>query len=257
MAQGRQIQHHGEAIVLRTWLFLEADLLVSIFTREQGKVKGVARHAMKSRRRFGGALEPATHVLAHYTERPRQDLVRLDQFEIQWSPLRSPVAPLRLAAMQLVTEVLDEAMPELAPEDNIFRLALTVLRALEGGEVWLPVTYFTLWMNRLLGRMPDLGHCSLCGRSFAEPSLRGRAVFWSPVADGVTCEDDRRAQSYPLSAASVAEANRIFRAPLAELLAEPWPATRARDLRTFAIAILERHLEHRLRSAATISAHLS
>ena len=32
---------------------------------------------MKSRRRFGGALEPATHVLAHYTERPKQELVRL------------------------------------------------------------------------------------------------------------------------------------------------------------------------------------
>ena len=70
MAEGRLIQHHGEAIVLRTWPFHEADLLVSLFTRDQGRVKGVARHAMKSRKRFGGALEPATQVLAHYTERP-------------------------------------------------------------------------------------------------------------------------------------------------------------------------------------------
>ena len=46
---------------------------------------------MKSRKRFGGALEPATQVRAHYTERPRQDLVRLDQFEILWSPLTAPV----------------------------------------------------------------------------------------------------------------------------------------------------------------------
>ena len=84
MAEGRLIQHHGEAIVLRTWPFHEADLLVSLFTRDQGRVKGVARHAMKSRKRFGGALEPATQVLAHYTERPGQELVRLDQFEILW-----------------------------------------------------------------------------------------------------------------------------------------------------------------------------
>ena len=80
MAEGRLIPHHGEAIVLRTWPFHEADLLISFFTRDQGRVKGVARHAMKSRRRFGGALEPATHVRAHYTERPRQELVRLDNF---------------------------------------------------------------------------------------------------------------------------------------------------------------------------------
>ena len=84
MSEGRQITHQGEAIVLRTWPFHEADLLVSLFTRDQGKVKGVARHAMKSRKRFGGALEPGTQVRAHYTERPRQDLVRLDQFEILW-----------------------------------------------------------------------------------------------------------------------------------------------------------------------------
>src|SRR6201995_465747 len=108
MPEGRVIPHHGEAIVLRTWPFHEADLLVSLFTREQGKVKGVARHAMRSRRRFGGALEPATHVRASYAERPRQDLVRLDSFEILWSPLSDAVDYVRTAALQLVVEVLDE-----------------------------------------------------------------------------------------------------------------------------------------------------
>src|ERR1700685_151364 len=105
--QGRQIPHHGEAIVLRTWPFHEADLLVSLFTRDQGKVRGVARHAMKSRRRFGGALEPATYVRAHYTERPRQELMRLDSFEILWSPLTAPIDLERTAGLQLVVEVLE------------------------------------------------------------------------------------------------------------------------------------------------------
>src|ERR1700759_4297517 len=180
MPEGRVIPHHGEAIVLRTWPFHEADLLVSLFTREQGKVKGVARHAMRSRKRFGGALEPATHVRAHYTERPRQELVRHDSFEILWSPLAAPVDWLRTAGLQLVVEVLEEAMPELAPEDNIFRLSLTVLTAMEAGRVWLPVTYFCLWMNRLMGWMPELGHCVVCGLD-----LRGQTVWWSPAGDGV------------------------------------------------------------------------
>ena len=265
MPEGRQIPHHGEAIVLRTWPFHEADLLVSLFTRDQGKVKGVARHAMKSRRRFGGALEPATHVRAHYTERPRQELVRLDSFEILWSPLTAPVDPLRLAALQLVTEVLEEAMPDLAPEDAIFRLALTTLTAMQPSwpwtlgpgplalgpgpsPVWLPVTYFCLWMNRLMGWMPDLSHCGACGLD-----LRGETVYWSPTADGVTCRDDRRPGSRPLTAASVAESYRIARTSLPELATEPWPPTRSADLRAFAIAVLERHLERRLRSAASLT----
>jgi DNA repair protein RecO (recombination protein O) len=248
MPEGRQIQHHGEAIVLRTWPFHEADLLVSLFTRDQGKVKGVARHASKSRRRFGGALEPATQVRAHYTERPKQDLVRLDLFEILWSPLTAPIETLRLAGLQLVTEVLEEAMPDQAPEDNIYRLAVTVLTSLRSENVWLPTLYFCLWMNRLMGWMPELGHCAACGLD-----LRGQTVYWSPTADGATCYDDRRPGSRALTAASVAETARIFCTPLAELLTEPWPLTRSADLRAFAIATLERHLERRLRSATVLT----
>src|SRR3984957_3633139 len=96
------IERQGEAIVLRVWPFQEADLLVSRFTREQGRVKGVARHAMRSRRRFGGALEPMTYVRATYAERPKQELVRLDAFEILSSPLSRPLDYERTAALQLV-----------------------------------------------------------------------------------------------------------------------------------------------------------
>ena len=252
MADGRQIAHYGEALVLRTWPFHEADLLVSLFTRDAGKVKGVARHAMKSRRRFGGALEPGTYVRAHYTERPRQDLVRLDSFEILWSPMTAAVDALRLAGLQLVVEVLEEAMPDGAPEDNVFRLGVACLTAMQGTmaeseapSVWLAVTYFCVWMNRLMGWWPELGHCTVCGLD-----LRGEEVWWSPVADGVTCRDDRRPQSRLLHRESVVEAQVIARTALEKLLEQPWPEERARDLREFAVAVLERNLERRIRSAA-------
>jgi DNA repair protein RecO (recombination protein O) len=241
------IQHTGEAIVLRTWPFHEADLLVSLFTRDQGRVKGVARHAMKSRRRFGGALEPMTHVRASYAEKPRQELVRLDAFEILSSPMSRPVDYARTAALQLVAEVLEEALPEGAPEDAVFRLALAVLDELQIGRVWMPVTYFALWMNRLLGWMPELGHCAACGLD-----LRGGVVWYSAVADGVRCEDDRAAGSAPLSAESAALAGRMFRGTVKVLAEEDWPKARAADLRRFAIEVLERHLEARLMTARVL-----
>ncbi len=253
MPSGRQIPHEGEAIVLRTWPFREADLVVSLFTREQGKVKGVARHALNSRKRFGGALEPATQVRAYYVERLHQDLVRLDQFEILWSPLRWAVSSTRLAALQLVTEVLEEALPEQAPEDNIFRLALTTLKSIqtEGspGEVRLPVTYFCLWMNRLMGWMPELKRCAACGRD-----LRNQAIYWCADRDGVTCHDDRPANGRPLSPASVAGAELILHHALTDLLLEEAQSSICPEgLLIFAIAALERHLERRLRSAPALT----
>jgi DNA repair protein RecO (recombination protein O) len=240
-------QRQGEAIVLRTWPFEEADLLVSLLTREQGRIKGVARHAMRSRRRFGGALEPMTYVRATYAEKPKQELVRLDAFEILWSPLKGPIDYERTAALELVAEVLEEALPEQAPEDAVFRLSLAVMDEMQVGKVWMPVTYFALWMSRLMGWMPALGHCVACGLD-----LRGGTVWWSPAADGVTCGDDKRGGSAALSAASVAEARRFFQTPVEELAKEEWPKGRAADLRSFAVGLLERHLERRIRSARAL-----
>ncbi len=240
-------QHAGEAIVLRTWPFLEADLLVSVFTREQGRVKGVARHALRSRRRFGGALEPMTMVRATYAERPKQELVRMDAFEILWSPLRDAVDWERTAALQLMAEVLEEALPEMAVEDAVFRLVAAVLPEVQVGRVWLPLVYFCLWMSRLLGWMPELGHCAVCGLD-----LRGGTVWWSGAADGVMCEDDRRRGSVALTAARVEEMRRMFRSTVAELGGEEWPRTRAMDVLRFGVGLLERNLERRMRSAAAL-----
>ncbi len=240
------IQRQGEAIVLRTWPFLEADLLVSLFTREQGRVKGVARHALRSRRRFGGALEPMTHVRATYAERPRQELVRLDAFEILSSPLSRPIDYARTAGLELVAEVLEE-LPEGAVDDAVFRLSLAVLDEMQVGRVWMPVTYFCLWMNRLMGWMPELGHCVVCGLD-----LKGGTVWYSATSDGVTCEDDRRGGSVGLSVESVRDAGRIFRGTVQGLGTEAWPKERGVELRRFAVDTLERHLERRLLSARAL-----
>jgi DNA repair protein RecO (recombination protein O) len=245
-------EHVGEAIVLRTWPFQEADLVVSLFTREQGRVKGVARHALKSRRRFGGALEPMTHVRATYVERPRQELVRLEGLEILSSPMARPVDYARTAALQMVAEVLEEALPEGAVDDAVFRLTLAVLDELQVGRVWMPITYFALWMNRLMGWMPELGRCSVCGLALGAKDGRGGTVWYSAVNDGVTCEDDGGAGSEALSAESVATAGRIFRGTVKGLAEEEWPRARAAELRRFAIEVLERHLEVRLRSARAL-----
>ena len=133
------IQRVGEAIVLRVWPFHEADLLVSLFTREQGRVRGVARHAMRSRRRFGGALEPMTYVRASYAERPKQELVRLDAFEILSSPLARPIDYARTAALQFVAEVAEEALTtplyeEFAEEEVARGRALPGLFPVAGDE---------------------------------------------------------------------------------------------------------------------------
>ncbi len=242
------VLHRSEAIVLRTWPFGEADLIVAFFTREQGVVRGVARHAMRSHKRFGGALEPMTEVLATWAERPRQDLVRLDALEIVWSPLREPVDYARATALAVVAEVLEAALPDHAQEDDVYRLALAVVKRIHGDAPFLPITYFLLWVSRLLGWMPDVFRCAASG----EP-LRSGPVYFSPNHDGLFTAAARPAGSLPLSAESLALAVEIFRQPITAFAADSWPRNRAADLRRFAATVLERHLEERLLSLRTLA----
>jgi DNA repair protein RecO (recombination protein O) len=224
--------------------------MVAFFTREQGVVRGVARHAMRSRRRFGGALEPMTHVRATWAERPKQDVVRIERFEILWSPMREPVDYPRLAALTFVAEVMESALPDRAPEDDVFRLTLAVATQIRSGVVEVPVTYFALWAARLLGWMPDLSVCAVSGES-----LRSAAqVFYSPLRDGVMSERHRPGGSVALSAEAIGLAGRIFRQPLPVLLEERLPHFAVQQLRRFAVTILERHLEERLLSARALAA---
>src|SRR5246127_1296898 len=238
---------NAEAIVLRTWPIREADQIVALFTREFGKVKGVAKSAAKSRRRFGGALEPMTHVRASFVEKPRQELVRLDSFEIVRSPLSVAVDYTRLSALAFFAEVIDETQPDHDPNDAVFRLVLSVLEAAETGGVWMPVTYFALWMTRLMGWLPELKRCMICGET-----LEGGPAYFHALSDGLVCVHHKRLGSGTLSAESLRLAAQIFHAPAGALLDEPWPRERARDLRRFSVQTLERHLERRLTSAAAL-----
>ena len=173
----------SEAVVLRTWPVHEADLIVSFFTRDYGKVEGVAKSALKSRKRFGGALEPMTVARAWFAERPRQELVRLDQLEIVRSPLSAPVDHARMAVLSFFAEVLDEALPEHDPQETVFRLLVAVLEQTTTVEQpWMPLTYFSLWMTRLMGLLPDIAHCTACGEALTAGetsfnTLRRRAVL--------------------------------------------------------------------------------
>jgi DNA repair protein RecO (recombination protein O) len=243
----------SEAVVLRTWPVDEADLIVSFFARDYGRLRGVAKSALKSRKRFGGALEPMTVARAWFAERPRAELVRLDQLEIVRSPLSAPVDHARMAVLSFYAELLDEALPEHDPHETIFRLVLAVLEQTtvaqsEIVQPWMPLTYFSLWMTRLMGLLPGLAHCTACG----EPLSAGEVTF-NALGDGLFCRLHRNGSASEMSADSWALAQRMLRAPVSAFATEPWPRRRGQDLRRFTLQALERHLERKLRTAEAIS----
>jgi len=213
----------SEAIVLRTYPLREADLLVTLFTRLEGKVR------------------------AYYEDRERQELARLDSCEVLDSPLASEVTYPRAVALGHVAEVLDELLPDREANDDVFRLTLSILAVLRGNDIWMPLTYFELWMTRLMGYLPDFSECIVCGRA-----LNGSRAFFHALADGLMCVDDKRLASSEMSAESRALAAQMFRAPVESFATKPWPKSQGADLRKFLIQTLQRHIEKKLVTAGML-----
>ncbi len=141
----------------------DADLIVTLLTEQHGQIRGVARSARSSRKRFGGVLEPLTPVHAVWTERDGRDLHRIESMEGRGSFAGMQAEPAIQAVCAVFSEIAGSFVQEGQDDARSYRLLGAVLEALDGGgtpEILL--RYFEYWMLRLHGLLPDLGSCANC-----------------------------------------------------------------------------------------------
>jgi DNA repair protein RecO (recombination protein O) len=147
----------SETLVLRTYPFREADLIVSFFTRDEGKLRGVARRARKPKSTFGSGLERLSHVRMSYYQKEHAELASLNSCELIHSQFSLGSDYARGIALDYFTEASEHLLPPHEPNEKFFRLMLAILADLRaGGNVWTAILYFSLWAVRLSGIFPEL-----------------------------------------------------------------------------------------------------
>jgi DNA repair protein RecO (recombination protein O) len=252
----------SEAFVLRSYPFKEADLVVSFLTRDQGKLRGVAKRARRPKSAFGAGLERLSQVRMSYFQRENRELVNLDSCELLVSQFRLLSDYRAAVALDYFAEVTDQLLPPNEPNDRFFRLLTTVLEHMHvgdsagAGSVWRAVTYFSLWAVRLSGFLPDLHVCLSCGGVLADRETRERAFFIGG-RDGLMCAECRRtagAGSWEMSVESRVMAEEMLRKPVAQIGQTGWARETCADLRRFLVQQIERHIERRLITPAVLEA---
>jgi DNA repair protein RecO (recombination protein O) len=169
---------------LKTYPLGEADRIVAFFSRDHGKMRGVANGARRMKNRFGASLEPLAHSRIQFFEKENRDLVRIQSAEILDSPMKLFQDYDRAVCAGRVVELVDRFVPEHEPQDAVFRLVLMTVRALEQGcPIEFAACYFEVWMLRLAGVFPDLFVCSGCARKLQIEEER----FLAPGLQAVVC----------------------------------------------------------------------
>jgi DNA repair protein RecO (recombination protein O) len=170
-----------EALVLSTVDYGEADRVVTLFTRERGRLSAFAAGARKSKRRFAGALEAGTHLKAHLVER-RGDTFRLDGVDVVQSfhHLRDDLA--RIARLMYCLELIRELTRDHEPHVTLFDALKDYLRLLDAKQAG-PTSLLLFELDALAqaGFMPNFSPCALCG----QPT--GERPRFDPEHGGVVC----------------------------------------------------------------------
>ena len=159
----------AEAIILRHTPYGEADLVVSFFTSEHGLMKGFARNARRSRKRFGPALESFAQVVMHWTQRTRGELLELKEAELVdlRGGLRTNLEALALAGYGVeLSEVFAVEGVDHATEYRLLRSYLDHLQ--KQGASREARLLMELRLLQLSGTIPHILHCAECYAVFRD-----------------------------------------------------------------------------------------
>ena len=156
-------QYRTEAIVLRLLDYGESDRIVTFCTAGYGKIRGIAKGARRSRKRFANALEPFCFSQLLFTRRGPDSLAMIDSSEvISHFPLIRADLEKTLRASYLI-DLTDQFLPEEKKNEAVFELLNAFLRLLEEHPATESLLrFFEIRLLKLAGYDPVLDRCLLC-----------------------------------------------------------------------------------------------
>jgi DNA repair protein RecO (recombination protein O) len=243
------------AIVLRARDYAESDRIVTLLTRDFGKLSGIAKGAKASRRRFERKLEPFSHVMLFFRRRPHGQLVFITRAEAgALPPLTAQDDLARFALGSYMLELTEALTSEEAEAAAAYCILADALRLLVTAKATLAIRQgFELAMLRAAGFGLEFSRCRACGTL---DDRHTEAAYFIPSRGGVVCPRCRPAapetavRLAPLAVAAIA---RLNEAPLTDhVTLEDSGAEGAQALARFLASILDR----RLRSAAFLDTFL-
>jgi len=181
--------YSAEAVVLRKVDYGEADRILTLLTRERGKIPAIAKSVRRSKSRMAGQLDVFSHGKMLLAEGRSMDVVTQFQRITENSALGAELK--RAAVASVVVEVADKIMEERHAAPEMFALVVQALAHLSDREV-PPITELADYLMRILaelGYAPEVNRCARCGGVLGGGVLSETGLTFSALAGGVVCRD--------------------------------------------------------------------
>jgi DNA repair protein RecO (recombination protein O) len=251
--------YRDDGVVLRTQKLGEADRIITVLTRHHGRVRAVARGIRRTKSRFGGRLEPFTHVdVMVHNGRSLDVITQAEVIRAYGMPLVSDYP--KYTAGTAMLETAEKLTPvEKEPTLRQFLLLVGGLRALGEGvhDPRLVLDAYLLRSLAVAGYAPALDECAVCGTRVAETGPDGtadaavtsvalRAFAFAIGAGGLVCRSCRAPGAATPATATVMLMSALMRGDWAH--ADHSERRHQAECSGLVAAYLQWHLEHAIRS---------
>jgi DNA repair protein RecO (recombination protein O) len=234
--------YREQGVVLRTHKLGEADRILVVMTQGAGKVRAVAKGVRRTSSRFGGRLEPFSHVDVSLYKGRSLDVVTQAEVVDPFKSLRADYD--RVTAGAAMLEAVDQVAEEREPAVRLFLLLVRGLRALDAGprDPSIVLDAFLLKLMAVEGYRPALAECAACGAP-------GPHARFSVARGGALCADCRSGAESLLDRATVPLLADLLDGDLAGAgRGAPARPEQRREAGNLVRAFVEYHLDRRLRS---------
>ena len=244
--------YRAEALVLKSVPLGEADLLVTLFSRETGKVRAVAKGARRSTSRLVGHLEPLTVTRLALSRGRSLDVINQAETLENFTPLKTNLTAVTRGLQ--VAELVDGFGSEASPNEPLYQLALATLAAIgQAPDDELPLLHFQLHLLAVSGLMPELQNCVECRRDIEPDHHR-----YSADGGGVFCPDctPDQARLRPLSLRALKVLRLLVRTRVADLPALTLDPTLTQELKAILTGTVQYWLDKEIRTNSFLN-HLA
>lgn len=182
--------------VLRTLNYSESDLIVTFYSHDFGKLKGIAKGAKKSKKRFANVFEPFSLTDIIFTRKNRDMLAFIESCDIidHYHAIRQDMEKTLIASYFI--ELTDHFSPEGKKNEKVFQLLQSFLLMLGREKASdAVVRFFEIRLLKLAGFEPALNHCVIC----RTPVVNGNSYYFHAGEGGIKCSACAKPQRYEQS----------------------------------------------------------
>ncbi len=182
--------------VLRTYSYGESDLIVSFYSRDFGKIRGIAKGAKRSKKRFANVFEPFSLAEMIFSRKSQDGLVFIEACDTlnHFDAVREDLEKTLTASYFI--DLADHFSPEGKANENLFTLLTDFLTILSREKVTdAMIRFFEIRLLKISGFLPSLETCVRC----KAPLANGGAYYFFPREGGILCASCARPERYDQS----------------------------------------------------------